>query len=73
MTSFTVRQRMALRTTDIKRAQEAVSRQFDLVTRGVMLEEDSGMAYTFTKLNSVKPQMVAEATRDARSSAEQFA
>lgn len=73
VTSFTVRQRMALRTTDIKRAQEAVSRQFDLVSRGVMLEEGSGMAYTFTKLNTVKPEMVAEATRDARSSAEQFA
>ena len=73
VTSFTVRQRMALRTTDIKRAQKAVSRQFDLVSRGVMLEEGSGMAYTFTKLNTVKPEMVAEATRDARSSAEQFA
>ncbi len=72
-TTFTVSQRMALRTTDIKRAQKAVSRQFDLVSRGVMLEEGSGMAYTFTKLNSVKPEMVAEATRDARSSAEQFA
>ena len=73
VTNFTVRQRMALRTTDIKRAQKAVSRQFDLVNRGVMLEEGSGMAYTFTKLNTVKPEMVAEATRDARSSAEQFA
>lgn len=73
VTSFTVRQRMALRTTDIKRAQKAVSKQFDLVRRGVMLEEGSGMAYTFTKLNTVKPAMVAEATRDARSSAEQFA
>jgi hypothetical protein len=73
VTSFTVRQRMALRTTDIKRAQKAVSQQFDLVSHGVMLEEGSGMAYTFTKLNTVKPEMVAEATRDARSSAEQFA
>jgi hypothetical protein len=73
LTSFTVRQRMALRTTDIKRAQNAVKRQFDLVRRGVMLEEGSGMAYTFTKLNDIKPEMVAAATRDARSSAEQFA
>lgn len=70
---FTVRQRMALRSTDIKRAQAAVKRQFDLVRRGVMLEEGSGMAYTFTKLNSIKPAMVAAATKDARNAAEQFA
>ena len=70
---FTVRQRMALRTTDIKRAQAAVRRQFELVRRGVMLEEGSGMAYTFTRLNAIKPPMVAEATRDARAAAEQFA
>lgn len=71
--SFTVRQRMALRTTDIKRAQEAVRQQFDLVKRGVMLEDGSGMSYTYTKLNAIKPAMVAEATKDARAAAEQFA
>ncbi len=73
VTRFTVRQRMALRSTDIKRAQAAVKRQFDLVRRGVMLEEGSGMAYTFTRLNSIKPAMVAAATGDARNAAEQFA
>lgn len=70
---FTVRQRMTLRSTDIQRAQAAVRRQFELVRRGVMLEEGSGMAYTFTRLNAIKPAMVAEATRDARAAAEQFA
>lgn len=71
--TFTVRQRMTLRSNDIKRAQDAVRRQFELVRRGVILEEGSGMAYTFTKLNDIKPEMVAEATRDARAAAEQFA
>ena len=73
ITTFTVRQRLALRTEDIARAQKAVARQFDLVGRGVFLEEGSGMAYTFTRLNDIKPQMVAEATKDARASAQQFA
>ena len=72
-TKFTVRQRMTLRSTDIKRAQIAVRRQFDLVRSGVMLEEGSGMVYTFTGLNQVKPAMVAAATKDARAAAEQFA
>lgn len=70
---FTVRQRMTLRSTDIKRAQAAVRRQFELVRRGVVLEEGSGMAFTYTRLNAIKPEMVAAATRDARAAAEQFA
>ena len=73
LTTYTVRQRLALRSTDITRAQKAVARQFDLVGRGVFLEEGSAMAYTFTKLNDIKPKMVAEATKDARAAAEQFA
>ncbi len=71
--TFTVRQRMTLRSQDIKRAQDAVRRQFELVRRGVILEEGSGMAFTFTRLNDIKPPMVAAATKDARAAAEQFA
>jgi len=71
--TFTVRQRVTLRTQDVKRAQSAVRRQFELVRRGVILEEGSGMAFTFTRLNDIKPPMVAAATRDARAAAEQFA
>lgn len=71
--TITITQRMLLRTTDIARAQKAVAQQFDLVRRGVTLQEGSGMKYSFTKLNDVKPTMVAAATRDARAAAEQFA
>ena len=71
--TITINQRMQLRTNDIARAQRAVARQFDLVRRGVTLQEGSAMVYSFTKLNEVKPSMVAEATKDARKSAEQFA
>lgn len=73
VTKFTVRQRMTLRSTDVARAQNAVRRQFELVRRGVVLDEGSGIAYTFTKLNDLKPAMVAQATKDARASAEKFA
>ena len=71
--TITVTQKMQLRTTDIARAQQAVARQFDLLKRGVTMQEGSGMVYSFTGLNDIKPQMVAEATRDARKAAEQFA
>ena len=70
---YTVRQRIVLRTKDIDRAQRAVRSQADLVRKGVVLEDGSGISYTFTGLNAIKPAMVAEATRDARAAAEQFA
>ena len=70
---YTVRQRMTLRTSDVELAQKAAKRQVELVRRGVVLEEGSGMAYTFTKLDAIKPEMVAEATKDARAAAEKFA
>ena len=68
-----MRQRIVLRTKDIDRAQRAVRSQADLVRKGVVLEDGSGISYTFTELNAIKPAMVAEATRDARAAAEQFA
>jgi hypothetical protein len=71
--NITITQRMQLRTSDIPRAQRAVASQFDLVRRGVTLQEGSAMSYSFTKLNDIKPPMVAEATKDARAAAEQFA
>ena len=69
---FTVNQRMSLRTEDIERAQQAVRRESELVRRGVLLQS-SNMTFTFTGLNDIKPEMVAEATQDARAAAEQFA
>ena len=70
--NITVRQRMVFRTDDVARARLAVERQFDLIARGVVLE-DGTMQYSFTELDRIKPDMVAEATRDARAAAEQFA
>lgn len=71
--SVTVRQRMQLRTQDVAKARAAFSRQADLVRSGVALEEGGGIVYSFTKLNQIKPQMIAEGTHSARQSAEQFA
>jgi len=59
-TRYTIRQRLSLRTNDIDKAQTAVARQFDLVRRGIVLEDGSGMTFTFTKLDEIKPEMVAE-------------
>ena len=69
----TINRRIQLRTTDVARARRAHQRQFDLIRRGVAIQEGSGIQYVFTRLNDVKPQMIALATQDARRGAERFA
>jgi len=71
--NITIRQRIQLRTTRVKQAAAAFSAQAELIRRGVALDDMSAIAYSFTKLNAIKPEMIAEATRDARAGAEQFA
>lgn len=71
--NVTVNRRVQLRTNDVMRARRAYARQFDLIRGGVAIQEGSGMQYSFTRLNDVKPQMIALATQDARRGAEQFA
>lgn len=61
-----------LRTADVMRARAAYARQAELLREGVELS-GTNISYTFTRLNSLKPAMIAEANRNARLSAEQFA
>lgn len=70
---LTINRRIQFRSNDVMRAQRAYARQFDLIRSGVALQEGSSMNYSFTRLNDVKPQMIAASTQDARRGAEQFA
>ncbi|HSR00167.1 MAG TPA: SIMPL domain-containing protein [Sphingomicrobium sp.] len=67
-----VRRSVQLRTGDVMKARSAFTRQAELLRDGVELSRTS-ISYTFTGLNALKPQMIAEANRNARLSAEQFA
>ena len=71
--NVTVNRRVQLRTTDVMRARRAYARQFELIRGGVAIQEGSGMQYVFTGLNAIKPGMIADATRNAREGAQQFA
>jgi hypothetical protein len=75
---YIIMQRLMVRSPDPARIQAAHQRMSALVDAGVVL--GSGMGYgdnaptfLFTRLNDLKPEMVAEATARARESAEQFA
>ena len=74
---FVVAETLILRSTDIDGVAALAQRVGELVSAGVVLSSDGGAAsgpvYLFTGLNEAKPEMVAEATRNARQSAEQFA
>jgi hypothetical protein len=69
----TVNRRIQLRTNDVMRARQAYARQFALIRGGVAIQDGSGIQYSFTGLNGIKPAMIASATQDARRAAEQFA
>jgi hypothetical protein len=69
---FVVSQTITLTTKNVDRASVAGSRAADLVRAGVVLS-NSGVTYRFTGLNSLKPDMITEATRNARAAATRFA
>lgn len=70
--TLTVRRSIQLRTNDVMKARSAYAAQAALLRNGVELS-GSSISYTFTKLNELKPDMIAEANQNARRSAEQFA
>lgn len=72
--NITIRQRFQARTTDVAKMERAFAAQAEIIRAGVALDGDGGgLAYSFTRLNDVKPAMIAEATKAAREAADQFA
>lgn len=72
--NITIRRKVQLRTTKVMEARAAFAGQAELMRQGVVFDSDGGgMVYSFTKLNEVKPPMIAAATKNAREGAEQFA
>jgi hypothetical protein len=69
---LTVSRTIQLRTKDVMKVRSAYTHQAELLRDGVELS-GSNISFTFTGLNALKPQMIAEATQNARRSAEQFA
>jgi hypothetical protein len=66
---------VTLRTRNVAAAKAAMQQSGELVGQGVALVRsyDAQTQFMFTSLDALKPQMIAEATRDARRAARQFA
>ena len=69
---FILAQTVIVRTEQVDRVARPNQQTGELVKRGVVLADTGGPTYLFTRLNEIKPKMLAEATRNARVSAEQF-
>lgn len=74
---YIVAETLMVRTHDVENVAAASQKIGDLVAAGVVLssqrQPSPGPTYRFTKVNDIKPGMIAEATKSAREGAEQFA
>jgi hypothetical protein len=74
---YIIRQSLMVRSSDPERIEAASQDIGELVEAGVILSAEggpsSGPTYLFTKLNELKPALIADATANARKAAEQFA
>lgn len=72
---FIVAQTVMVRSDDVERVAALAARIGDVIAAGVILasEGEQGPFFLFTRLNDIKPEMIAEATRNARAAATQFA
>lgn len=69
---YTARATVTLNTTKVDAVEKAAGETEALLEQGVIVE-NSNTRYYFTDLNAIKPQMLDEATKTARSAAEAFA
>ena len=75
---FIISQTVNVRSKNVQLIRETSQRVGELVNAGVVLSSDRGPAgsspsYLFTGLVALKPEMIAEATANAREAAQQFA
>jgi hypothetical protein len=66
---------LTLRSTRVEPVRQAMGDAAELISQGVPLKPDWGARteFLFTRLEAIKPEMIAEATADARRAADQFA
>jgi hypothetical protein len=72
---YIVEQVITVRTARVDQVAAAAQKTLQLLQKGIVLNSNpgQGLAYKFTGLNSIKPDMITEATRNARAAADRFA
>lgn len=72
---FILTQSIIVKSNNVDLVAYALNKSSDLVAQGIIFSSDYGspVSYLFTKLNDIKPKMLADATENARQAAAQFA
>jgi hypothetical protein len=72
---YIVEQQITVRTSRVDQVAAAAQKTSQLLQKGIVLNSTpgQGLTYRFTGLNSIKPDMITEATRNARAAADRFA
>lgn len=72
---YIIEQQITVRTPRVDRIAAAAQKTMQLLQKGIVLTSNpgQGLAYKFMGLNSIKPDMITEATQNARAAAARFA
>lgn len=71
---YIVQQEVTVQTARVDQAAAAAQNSIGLLQQGIVLTQiTGGLIFKFNGLNSIKPDMISEATRNARAAAERFA
>ena len=71
---YIVEQQITVRTSRVDQVALAAQQTMQFVQKGIVLGGNGqGLAYKFSGLNAIKPDMITEATRNARAAADRFA
>lgn len=73
---FIAKNTITVCTSDVDNVLKLMSRQSELLRKGIVIETGSWenqIEFKYEGLNSIKPQMIEEATRNAREAAQKFA
>jgi hypothetical protein len=70
---YIIEQSITVQTSRVDQVAAASQKMMQLVQKGIILSGTDQIAYKFNGLNSIKPDMITEATRTARASADRFA
>ncbi len=72
-TRYAIDKTILVRTNNVEAIHAASQKIGDLINQGVLIGYNSIPQYSYTKLNDIKPAMIAKATQNARAAAQQFA
>lgn len=72
---YSVTSVVTVSSSQVTKVHDLINRQGELMEKGIAVSSDysNPITYSYTELNDIKPEMIAEATKNAREAADKFA